>query len=158
MITTRKVACTVVAALVLAVIGGCASAPKPTPAKITLAVAADANPDIEGHPAPIVVRIYELKEEGGFNSADYFRLIDREQEVLGSSLIAREEYELQPGESRNWELKIPPEAHFLGAAAGFRDLNNSHWKALLPAPRKGFRKRKLTIDVARAAVTIVVPK
>ena len=77
---------------------------------------------------------------------------------MGSSLNAREEYELQPGETRILELKIPPEAHFLGAAAGFRDLNNSHWKALLPAPRKGFRKRKLAINVARAAVTIVVPK
>jgi type VI secretion system protein VasD len=156
-ITTRRVASTALAALVLAVLG-CSSTPKPTPAKITLAAAGDVNPDIEGHPAPIVVRIYELKEEGGFNSTDYFRLIDREQEALGSSLIAREEYELQPGETRILELKIPPEAHFLGAAAGFRDLNNSHWKALLPAPRKGFRKRKLAINVARAAVTIVVPK
>jgi type VI secretion system protein VasD len=157
-ITTRKVAYAAVLALVLAVVAGCASTPKPTPARITLVAAGDVNPDNEGHPAPIVVRVYQLKEEGGFNSADYFRLLDREQEALGSSLIAREEYELQPGETRTWELKIPPEAHFLGAAAGFRDLNNSHWKALLPAPRKGFRKRKLTINVARAAVTFEVPK
>jgi type VI secretion system protein VasD len=155
---TTRVRPTAVLALVLAVLAGCASQPKPTPARITLVAAADVNPDIEGHPAPIVVRIYELKEEGGFNSTDYFRLIDREQEALGSSLIAREEYELQPGESRTWELKIPPEARFLGAAAGFRDLTNSHWKALLQAPRKGFRTRKLAINVAKAAITIVVPK
>ena len=68
MITTRKVAYAAVLALVLAVVAGCAGTPKPTPARITLVAAADVNPDIEGHPAPIVVRIYQLKEEGGFNS------------------------------------------------------------------------------------------
>lgn len=158
MIKIKKPAFAAVLALVLGSLAGCASTPKPTPARITLTAAADVNPDLEGHPAPIVVRIYELKEEGGFNSTDYFRLVDREQEALGPSLIAREEYELQPGEARTWELKIPPETRFLGAAAGYRDLNKSHWKALLPAPRKGFRKRKLAINVARGAITIVVPK
>jgi type VI secretion system protein VasD len=145
-------------AVALAALAGCASSPKPTPVKATLVAAADVNPDIEGHPAPIVVRIYELKEEGAFNNADYFKLVDREQEALGASLIAREEYELQPGETRAWELRIPPEAHFLGVAAGYRDLANSRWKALLGAPRKGFRTRKLTINVARAAVTVMVKK
>jgi type VI secretion system protein VasD len=140
-------------------IGGCAgSAPKPTPAKAALVAAADVNPDMEGRPAPIVVRIYQLKEEGAFTNADYFRLIDKEQEALGPSLVAREEYELQPGESRTWDLKIPPEARFVGAAAGFRDLSNSRWKALLATPKKGWRTKKLTITVSRSAVTIAVGK
>jgi type VI secretion system protein VasD len=148
----------VILVLMFALLAGCASAPKPTPVKVTLVAAADVNPDVEGRPAPIVVRIYQLKEEGAFTSADYFRLIDREPEALGGSLVAREEYELRPGESRAWELKIPPEGRFLGVAAGFRDLANSHWKALVAAPRKGFRTRKLTINVARSAVTLVVKK
>jgi type VI secretion system protein VasD len=146
---------TVILALVLAGVAGCASTPKPTPAKAALVAAADVNPDIEGHPAPIVVRIYELKEEGAFKNADYFKLIDREQEALGTSLVAREEYELQPGESRTWELKISPEVHFLAAAAGYRDLANSSWKAVLPAPRK---RRQVTIDVGKSVVSIMVNK
>ena len=149
---------TALCTVVLELYGCAGGTPKPTPAKAALFAATDVNPDIEGHPAPIVVRVYELKEAGAFNGADYFRLIDKEQEALGPTLVSREEYELQPGESRTWELKIPPEAHFLGAAAGFRDLPNSRWKALSPAPRKGLRTRKLTINVAKSTITIVVGK
>jgi len=116
------------------------------------------NPDIEGHPAPIVVRLYELKEEGAFNNTDYFKLLDREQEALGSSLAGREEYELQPGETRSWEMKVPGDARFLGITAGFRDLPNSHWKALLPTPHKHFGTPKVTINVAKSAVTVKVGK
>jgi type VI secretion system protein VasD len=144
--------------IVLEVYGCAGGASKPTPTKAALVAASDVNPDIEGHPAPIVVRVYELKEAGAFNGADYFRLIDKEQEALGPTLVSREEYELQPGEARTWELKIPSEAHFVGAAAGFRDLPNSRWKALSPAPRKGFRTRKLTITVAKSTISIVVGK
>jgi type VI secretion system protein VasD len=146
-----------IAAAVLAC--GCSSGPpKPTPVKAALVTAADVNPDIEGHPAPIVVRLYELKDDGAFNNTDYFKLLDREQEALGSSLAGREEYEVQPGESRNWELKVPGEARFLGVTAGFRDLPNSHWKALLPTPHKHFGTPKVTINVAKSAVTIKVGK
>ena len=158
MSSTRILAWLAVCMVALQAFGCAGGASKPTPAKAALVAASDVNPDIEGHPAPIVVRVYELKEAGAFNGADYFRLIDKEQEALGPALVSREEYELQPGESRAWELKIPPEAHFVGAAAGFRDLPNSHWKALSPAPRKGLRTRKLTFSVAKSTVSIVVGK
>jgi type VI secretion system protein VasD len=105
-----------------------------------------------------VVRLYELKEEGPFNNADYFKLIDREQEALGGSLAGREEYEVQPGESRAWDMKVPGEARFLGVAAGYRDLPNSHWKALLPTPHQHFGTPKITITVAKSTVSIKVGK
>lgn len=148
------------AALALFACGG--APPKPTPARASLVVAADVNPDATGRPSPIVVRVYQLKEEGAFNNADYFALIDKEQETLGPSLLSREEYELQPGESRVLELKIPPEARYLAAIAGFRDIRNARWKALSPAPEKGLkdliRTKKLTISVAKSAVTISAAK
>jgi type VI secretion system protein VasD len=150
---------TVILVAALAAVSGCSSGPpKPTPVKAALITATDVNPDIEGHPAPIVVRVYELKDESAFNNADYFRLIDREQEVLGSSLAGREEYELQPGESRTWDMKVPGEARFLGVTAGFRDLANSHWKALLPTPHQHFGTPKVTISVAKSVVNIKVGK
>jgi type VI secretion system protein VasD len=138
---------------------GCSASPsKPTAAKTTLIATVDANPDTEGHPAPIVIRIYELKDAGAFSSADYFKLSTREQEVLGASLLGREEFELQPGEARTWEARIAPEVRFLGVAAGFRDLPNSRWKAIVPAPRHKMRTRKLTISVTKFTVGIVLVK
>ena len=159
MTPARIQACAVILVAALATASGCSSGPpKPTPVKVALIIAADVNPDVEGHPAPIVVRLYELKEEGPFNNADYFKLIDREQEALGGSLAGREEYEVQPGESRTWDMKVPGEARFLGVTAGFRDLPNSHWKALLPTPHQHFGTPKVTINVAKSAVNIKVGK
>jgi type VI secretion system protein VasD len=132
--------------------------PPPPPTKAAIIVSADVNPDVSGRPSPIVVRLYQLKEEGAFNSANYFALSDKEQETLGASLVSREEYELKPGETRELVLKIPPEARYLAAVAGFRDLNNSKWKALSPAPETGLldfvRKHKLIVSVGKSDVKI----
>ena len=142
----------------------CGSKPPkpPPPTKADLVVAADVNPDSGGRASPVVVRLYQLKEEGSFNSASYFALVDKEQATLGPSMVSREEYEMQPGTTRQLELKIPPEVRYLGAVAGFRDLNNSRWKALSPAPEKGLldlvRSHKLVISVGRADVKIEIPK
>ena len=145
-------ACAALGVLALG-LNACGGAPpKPTPAKVTLAAAADANPDSAGRASPIVVRVYQLKEEGAFQAADYFALVDKEQDTLGASLLAREEYELQPKESRTLELKIAPEARFVGAIAGFRDLRNSKWKVLTPVTATA--PKKLALSVGKAEVTL----
>jgi type VI secretion system protein VasD len=155
--TAARAAGLVLLALCLA---SCGSKPPkpPPPTKAAIVIAADVNPDAAGRPSPIVVRLYQLKEEGAFNSASYFALSDKEQETLGPSLASREEYELKPGETRELVLKIPPEARYLGAVAAYRDLNNSKWKALSPAPETGLldfvRKHKLIVSVGQAEVKI----
>ena len=143
---------TLTGAAVLVVVllaAGCAGGPKPTAAHTTLAVSKDANPDSSGRPSPVVLRVYLLKQEGAFNDADYFALTDKEQETLGPSLVSREEYELQPGETRVLDLKVAPEAHFIGLSAGFFDIRNSKWKTITGAPAK-----KLTINIGKAEVAI----
>jgi type VI secretion system protein VasD len=140
--------------------GACSSKPPkpPPPTKAAIVVTADVNPDAAGRPSPIVVRLYQLKEEGAFNGASYFALADKEQATLGPSLESREEYELQPGETKELVLKIPPDARYLAAVAAYRDLNNSKWKALSPAPETGLldfmRKHKLIVTVGRSEVKI----
>ena len=155
-------------ALISAVLGaaalglaGCAGAPqpKPTAASAVLSVAPDVNPDESGRASPIVVRVYELKQSDAFDNADYFALMDHEQETLGNSLVHREEYELSPGETRTLALNIPPEAHYIAAIAGYRRIMSATWKALAPVPEAWARDRKhphrVTIQVGRAAVAIV---
>ena len=141
-------------ALCLSACGG-GGPPKPTPTKASIVVAADVNPEPNGRASPIVVRLYQLKEEGAFNNASYFALYDKEQETLGASLISREEYELKPGETRTLDLKVPPEAHFLGVMAGYRDINNAKWRTLLPA---GASLKKVTLSVGKSEVALVADK
>jgi type VI secretion system protein VasD len=136
--------------------------PKPTAAKAELVAAADVNPDAGGRASPIVVRVYQLKEAGAFSGADFFTLFEKEQETLGASLLGREEFALQPGEKRELEIKVAPEAQFVAAAAAFRDIRNAKWRVLTPAPEKGLtdllRKDKLTITVARSEITLALGK
>jgi predicted component of type VI protein secretion system len=81
--------------------------PPPPPTKAAIVVSADVNPDSAGRPSPIVVRLYQLKEEG---------------------------------------------------VAAYRNLNNSKWKALSPAPESGLldfvRKHKLIVSVGKSEVKI----
>ena len=144
-------------ALSLSACGG--SPPKPTISKATLTAGSDTNPDSEGRASPVVVRLYQLKEEGAFASADFFALYDNEQEALGASVVAREEYELKPGETRELEVKIAPETRFVGAIAAFRDIRNAKWKVLSPVPTEGLTdESKVTLSVARSDLQLSIAK
>jgi type VI secretion system protein VasD len=138
-----------------------AAPPKPAPpVKAELVSAADVNPDANGRASPVVVRVYQLKEEGAFNSADFFSLYDHEQEALGPSLVNREEYVLAPGEKRSLELKIDPAAQFIAAIAAYRDVRSAHWKAITPPAPQGLTnflgKATVTLSAGKSELTIQI--
>jgi len=148
-------------AIVAFALTACAAAPpKPTPTRAQLVVSSDVNPDSDGRPSPIVVRVFQLRNDGEFASADFFALYDKEKETLGATLVAREEYVLSPGEVRRFELALNPEARFLGAVAAYRDIRAAHWRALTQAPEKTLTdligKDGVTLNVGKDAVTLAV--
>src|SRR5262245_18605844 len=120
--------------LVVAIAAGCSSAPpKPAEAKMKIEATADVNSDTKGRPSPIVVRVYQLKTEAEFANAEFFAIYDKEKETLGPSLITREEYTLDPGESEDMKFEVARDARFLGVLAAYRD-PAAHWRAVSPAP------------------------
>ncbi len=141
-------------ALCALALSACASKPaKPVPARAQLIASADVNPDSTGRASPVVVRVFQLKDDGDFASADFFALYDKEKETLGASLLSREEYVLSPGETRSLELALKTEARFIGAIAAFRDVRSARWRALTRAPEK-----TLTDLIGRDGVTLNVGK
>jgi type VI secretion system protein VasD len=126
--------------------------------KLSLSVAADVNPDSQSRPSPIVVRVYQLKDDTAFKDADFFTLYDKEQGTLSAALLSREEFELVPGDHRVIDYQLPVEARFVGVAAAFRDIRNAEWRAEIGAPDKGLvnlvSKNKIDIVVERARVSI----
>ena len=106
---------------------------KPPPVlRINMAVETDANRGPGGQALPIVVRLYELKAQGAFSSADFFSLYDRESETLGGELISREEVTLAPGQTRKIQKNLNPETRYLGVLGAFRDIDHAAWRALVP--------------------------
>ncbi len=135
--------------------------PKPSPTHAQLIVSEDVNPDSSGRASPIVVRLFQLRNDGEFAAADFFALYDREKETLGASLITREEYVLSPGETRKFDIPINAEARFIGVLAAYRDVRAARWRALSSSPEKKLLKdligkHGVTLSVGKDAVTLAV--
>lgn len=118
-------------------LAGCASkppAPPPKPTLIAVSLRADValNPDARGRPSPLVVRIYELKSPVAFERADFVSLFERDQATLGAEFVAREEFVMRPGESRQWDKPAGADTRVIAAVAAFRDLERARWRATVP--------------------------
>jgi type VI secretion system protein VasD len=129
--------------------------PKVERTRLTLAAAADSNPDASGRPSPVVVRVYQLKTDGAFKGAEFFALFDDDMKVLGPDLIGRSEYTLAPSEKRTMEFDVSADAQFVGIIAAYRDIRNAQWRTILEAPRS---TPEVTVAVERARVVLSVPK
>lgn len=142
-------------------LAGCGAAPaKPANAKASIAAAIDVNPNSSGRPSPIHVRIFQLKEDGAFMGADFWSLVDKEQETLGASLVQRLEHDLAPGETKQFELKIAPDARVLAVMAEFADYRNAQWRVTAQAPNKSLldviKKDRVSIGIEKDKATITV--
>ncbi len=144
----------------LVTLGACASqATKAHIVRAQVAASDDVNPNREGRPSPVHLRVFQLKEAGAFLSADYWSLVDSEQQVLGSSLVQRLEHDLAPGERKKFELKIAPEANVLGVMAEYADYRNARWRVVAKRPNKSFldiKKDRVSIELKKDQVVIVV--
>lgn len=134
-------------------LAGCGSASPPL-LQGSLKAEPAINPDLNGRPSPVVVRVYELKSLGAFNGADFFSLFERESETLGGDLVGREEFDLQPAETRPYRRQLQPDTKFIGVIAAFRDLENSRWRQVAPVPPK--KAVTIAIGLEARAVSMAV--
>ena len=151
MISARFARALLLAGVVVVAVG-CGSSPPLLHGAIN--VDPNVNPDRAGRPSPIVVRIYELKSVAAFNGADFFALFDNEGAALSGELVGREEFQLQPGETRQYRRQLQPDTKFIGVVGAFRDLEQSRWRQTVPVPAK--RSPTITIGLQARAVTIAV--
>jgi len=156
----------VCASVVMVAAAACAKAPPPalppitiaappetkTKSAMTLAASADTNPDANGRPSPVVVRVYQLKTDAAFKGAEFFALYDDDQKVLGPELISRDEFVLAPSEKKTINVAVSKETRFVGALAAFRDIRNAQWRGLVVAPQRS----SLNVAVERARIVLSV--
>jgi len=137
---------TVLAALLM--LAGCAPlSPFSTMTKLDLTLTASdqLNPDLNGRPSPVVLRLFELKHPVAFANADFFNLYDRARETLSPDLIASEELELRPGETVVLKLDIAGGGRYVGLLAAYRDLPHVRWRYALPVAPKHITKANLVL-------------
>ncbi len=116
--------------------------------------AVDLNPDHEGNPSPLVVRLYELKSATAFNNTGFFSLYDNDTGELGNDMKGREELEFQPGQALLLERELEPETRYIGVMAAYRDIENARWRAVLEVEPGSETEVIIVLD--RLAVSIEV--
>ncbi|WP_058773655.1 type VI secretion system lipoprotein TssJ [Pseudomonas rhizoryzae] len=114
-------------------LGACTSqkAPDPTLLDLTLNGDEDLNPDLNGRPSPLVVRLIELKNPVSFENADFFPLYENAKQVLAPDWVAEEEIELRPGESRELKLRVQGDSRYVGIYGAYRNLGGSQWRQVI---------------------------
>jgi type VI secretion system protein VasD len=129
---------------------------------LSIVASTDVNPDDQKRAAPIVVRVYELKTDSAFNTADFYSLYDKDKAVLADEFVVRNEFQLRPGEHKILQRRADPAATVIGVLAAYRDLPNSVWRAtyaLPAAPDAAWYRRapqlSLRIEVDTNVVSVV---
>ena len=112
------------------------------PAVIEIMAERSLNPDVDGMPKPVLLRIYELRTPVSFERASFFDLLDKDENQLGGDLVRREEILIAPGERRIIERKGNPDVRVFGFFAGYRDLERSTWRASVDAPNSVEMRRR----------------
>jgi type VI secretion system protein VasD len=104
------------------------------------------NPDLNGRPSPIVVRLFELKNPVSFENADFFSLYESAKKTLAPDLVANEEMELRPGQVVNLKLSVHTESRYVGVLAAYRDLSDAQWRYVIKVTPDGQTQTALTLD------------
>jgi type VI secretion system protein VasD len=146
----------------LAVFGlGCASDPPappppvpPTTLSLQLNNAQNTNPDVEGKGSPVLLRVYELKDQTNFNGADFFALFDKDKTVLAGDLVRKQEFLLKPGEAKTLQIEPGADTRFVGFFAAFRQLDNAQWRVVTPLNLHQVNNLILKLDKNELAVTV----
>lgn len=167
----------VVTALVLAACAGKEEPPGPQPVTGRILVMPGLNPNAEGRPSPVTLRLYQLRDREAFLEASLQELVRQDTETLGAALLSRDSFELCPmemeatdasaggvpcqGEERTVTQVFAPEVRYLAVMAEFFDVRDpsAQWRAVAALPQGGVEERNeatftITLDGVRVAVQI----
>lgn len=104
--------------------------PDPTLIEAKAVTSLQVNPDARKRPSPVLVRVYELKARTQFDAADFISLFERDKDLLGSELVARDEFVMRPGETKDIKREPQADTKFFAVLVGFRDLEKARSRAV----------------------------
>ncbi|MDG1011204.1 MAG: type VI secretion system lipoprotein TssJ [Luminiphilus sp.] len=149
----KQVKYCLVLGVLICLVAGCASAPKPAKVSLNLVASNSVNPDLEGRPSPVVVQIYRIRAADAFNNARFFELYDDAEQVLGQDLVGVTEIEMSPDSNRTLSVEgMTADTRYIGVLAAYRDIDEARWRAIVETPSG----EKLDFQVALDALSVVV--
>ncbi|MDN3680821.1 type VI secretion system lipoprotein TssJ [Vibrio tapetis subsp. quintayensis] len=121
---------------------------------INIQASANINPNVEGKPSPVEVRIYQLSDSQAFNQADFIQLYSDAQGVLKAELlIARQLASVLPSENRKEVIPMGAETKYIGVIAGFADYREAKNKVIYQPVVLGSSAINIQLDGVNLSVT-----
>lgn len=108
-----------------------AAATAPGALELTVVGGPELNPNAQGRPSPVVVRIFDLATTPAFEAADFATLFEH-VETLKGTVLAIDELVLHPGDIQERNRELKPTVRALGVAAAFRGLDGTVWRVTVP--------------------------
>jgi type VI secretion system protein VasD len=138
-------------------LAACSSAPPPPPPpttiQLTVVGAKALNPDPNGRPSPVMLRLYQLGPSDAFANADFFQVIDQDKATLGPTLLDRQELAVPPDSRQTVTIQPKPDVKTLAIAAAFRAYEEAGWRAMQPIqPNKA---NSFVLTATASTITLV---
>lgn len=89
------------------------------------------NQDAHGASLPVVLRIWQLKDDRPFATATYAQLLEGDDALKAATLGCRD-VTLGPGQTLKLSEPMAGAANYVGVAAFFRDNSHAEWSVLIP--------------------------
>jgi type VI secretion system protein VasD len=157
----RKAQMTGISAIVLlALAQGCGKPavvvepPRPVTVAIDVKASPSVNPDAEGRPSPIMVRVYQLADGAPLAKANLSELWADDAKVLAASLVSRQEFVLAPGGSAQGSMTLEAATRQVAVAAAFRDFRGATWHVMQATPQPPVPGAELVLAVALDARSV----
>jgi type VI secretion system protein VasD len=122
-------------------IAGCpvppAAAPKPCDVQVVtlnIYAADNINPNERGNPRPVVVRLYQLKNDVKMENATYDEILLKDKETLGDDNLKMDEVEVFPNDLVQVKFERNKEATVLAGVALFHSPKGNSWKTYYVFP------------------------
>ena len=116
-----------------------AEAPKKCPPQnVTVSILASqaTNPTATGQPRPVVVRLYQLKDDERLYGAAFEQMWHEDKATLGEDLVKVDEIQVYPASRTDVQFPRPEPVRHLAAVALFTQPQGQSWFSVfdLPAP------------------------
>jgi type VI secretion system protein VasD len=98
---------------------------------MVVSAANNVNPDQGGRPLSVVVRVYQLKDKGRLETADYNSLLKADT-ILAEDVLEKQERVIQPGTQETIDIQANPLAAYVGFVALFRSPTGDNWRRIVP--------------------------
>jgi type VI secretion system protein VasD len=149
--------------LLAAAVGGCkkkipliGGTPGPFPVEITVRTQPDLNQGNSNQGNSVVFCVYQLQADTKFREATSESFWREGEKILEKDLLGQKfETTLYPNQTEKLNIKVSPEARFLGLVANFHSPDAQRWHLVVPI--SVFRSRKIVIDAGKDFLNFARP-